>query len=136
MMHSFENRGDCAAVDEPFHAYYLAGTQFDHPGRDEVPHATAQDIGVPQEADLYDEISKCTGAPPPVINAAEFLKQPEAHLRALCEFLGIPVTPRMLHWPAGSRASDGVFRSDGPLNLSAPPGKKIRFATDPTSDRA
>src|SRR6478672_6518397 len=36
MMRAFENRGDCAVVDEPFYAHYLAQTGLDHPGRDEV----------------------------------------------------------------------------------------------------
>jgi hypothetical protein len=36
MMRSFENRPDCAVVDEPFYAAYLAGTGLDHPMRDEV----------------------------------------------------------------------------------------------------
>jgi hypothetical protein len=176
MMRSFENRGDCAVVDEPFYAHYLAYTLLNHPGRDEViaagetnwarvvdtltgpapdgkpvfyqkhmthhmlphighdwfgavthvflirdprevlasylksrPHATAEDIGVLQEAELYDEITARTGTPPPVIDADEFLKAPEAHLRALCTFLQIPFTERMLHWPAGPRASDGIW---------------------------
>jgi hypothetical protein len=73
------------------------------------PHATAEDIGVPQESALYDEVSKRTGAAPPVIDADAFLKRPEAHLRALCDVLEIPFTPRMLKWPAGPRDSDGVW---------------------------
>ena len=36
MMRSFENRPDCAVVDEPFYAAYLARTGLDHPMRDEV----------------------------------------------------------------------------------------------------
>ncbi len=36
MMRSFENRSDCAVVDEPFYAAYLAATGLDHPMRDEV----------------------------------------------------------------------------------------------------
>ncbi len=36
MMRAFENRGDCAVVDEPFYAHYLAHTGLDHPGRREV----------------------------------------------------------------------------------------------------
>ena len=36
MMRSFENRPDCAVVDEPFYAAYLAQTGLDHPLRDEV----------------------------------------------------------------------------------------------------
>lgn len=36
MMRSFSARGDCACVDEPFYAHYLAQTGLDHPMRDEV----------------------------------------------------------------------------------------------------
>ncbi len=36
MMRSFENRSDCAVVDEPFYAAYLAATGLAHPMRDEV----------------------------------------------------------------------------------------------------
>jgi len=36
MMRSFENRADCAVVDEPFYAAYLAETGLDHPMRGEV----------------------------------------------------------------------------------------------------
>ena len=38
---------------------------------------------------------------PPVIDAGDFLRGPEAHLRWLCDWLGIAFTDRMLHWPAG-----------------------------------
>jgi hypothetical protein len=43
MMRSFENRPDCAVVDEPFYAAYLAATGLDHPMRDEVLASQAQD---------------------------------------------------------------------------------------------
>jgi hypothetical protein len=36
MMRSFGNRPDCAVVDEPFYAAYLARTGLDHPMRDAV----------------------------------------------------------------------------------------------------
>ncbi|SDN82565.1 hypothetical protein SAMN05216196_102233 [Lutimaribacter pacificus] len=36
MMYSFAARGDCAVVDEPFYAAYLARTGLDHPMRDEI----------------------------------------------------------------------------------------------------
>ena len=45
----------------------------------------------------------------PVIDAGDFLRDPEAHLRWLCGWLGIDFTDRMLHWPAGPRDSDGVW---------------------------
>ena len=70
---------------------------------------TAEDIGIPQERRLFDEIAAHDGAPPPVVDADEFLRAPESHLRALCARLGIPFTERMLAWPAGPRASDGVW---------------------------
>jgi len=70
---------------------------------------TPEDIGIPQERRLFDEIADRNGTPPPVIDADEFLRAPEAHLRALCAGLAIPFTDRMLTWPAGPRASDGIW---------------------------
>lgn len=70
---------------------------------------TPGDIGVPQEERLFDELCDRTGVAPPVIDAGEFLKAPEPHLRALCGLLGINFSTRMLAWPAGPRASDGVW---------------------------
>jgi hypothetical protein len=69
---------------------------------------TAEDIGVPQQAALYDALC-AAGEPPPVIDAADFLRAPEANLRSLCDWLGIPFTDRMLAWPPGPRDSDGVW---------------------------
>lgn len=43
MMYSFGNRGDCAVVDEPFYAAYLAMTGIDHPMRDEILASQPQD---------------------------------------------------------------------------------------------
>jgi hypothetical protein len=70
---------------------------------------TAEDIGLPQQARLFDDLAQRSGTAPPVIDAADFLRAPEAHLRALCAWLGIGFTERMLHWPAGPRDSDGVW---------------------------
>lgn len=67
-----------------------------------------EDIGLPQQAALYDEL-RDAGATPPIIDAGEFLRAPEAHLRTLCEWLGIEFSGRMLHWPKGTRASDGIW---------------------------
>jgi hypothetical protein len=176
MMRAWENRDDCAVVDEPLYAHYLARTGADHPGRDEVVAAgetdwrrvvdaltgpvpgarpiwyqkhmchhllahvghdwihelanaflirdpaavvdsylrtrseiTPDDIGLAQEARLFDEVADRGDTAPPVIDSDEFLSSPEAHLRALCERFGIAFSERMLHWPAGPRASDGVW---------------------------
>lgn len=36
LMRAFENRDDCAVVDEPFYGVYLRDTGIDHPGREEI----------------------------------------------------------------------------------------------------
>jgi hypothetical protein len=73
------------------------------------PSVTAEDIGVLQQLEIFEYVQRLSGVTPPVIDAGEFLQAPEAQLCALCERLGIGFSPRMLSWPAGSRASDGVW---------------------------
>ena len=70
---------------------------------------TPEDIGLPQQARLFDELAERGGTAPPVIDAADFLQAPEAYLRALCARFGIDFTDRMLAWPAGPRDSDGIW---------------------------
>ncbi|HOZ06282.1 MAG TPA: hypothetical protein PLS60_12940 [Arenimonas sp.] len=70
---------------------------------------TPEDIGIPQQRKLHDEIIEATGTAAPIIDAGDFLRSPEKYLRALCKYLGIEFTNRMLHWPAGRRESDGVW---------------------------
>ena len=65
----------------------------------------AEDIGLVQQAELYDQL----GAAVPVIDAADFLRDPETYLRWLCDHVGVEFTDRMLHWPPGPRSSDGVW---------------------------
>ncbi len=65
----------------------------------------AEDIGLVQQAELYDQLA---GAPP-VIDAADFLRNPEGYLRWLCAYVDVDFTEAMLRWPAGPRASDGVW---------------------------
>lgn len=176
MMRAWENRGDCAVVDEPLYAHYLAHTGLEHPGREEIiaagetdwrkvaagltgpvpdgkpifyqkhmthhllPHigrawlgelthvflirdpravlvsyirtrreVTAEDLGSVQELEIFQHLTEQTGRTPPVIDAGEFLKSPEAQLRNLCAQLGVGFTPRMLQWPPGPRPTDGIW---------------------------
>ena len=69
----------------------------------------AEDIGLPQQAELFSLLKNHLGVPPPVLDAGDFLDQPEAYLRAICLQLGIEFSENMLHWPTGPRASDGVW---------------------------
>lgn len=73
------------------------------------PTVTADDIGVPRQLWIHDKVCELTGEEPVVIDAGEFLKAPEAHLRAWCGRLGLDFTDRMLSWPPGPRDTDGVW---------------------------
>jgi len=66
------------------------------------------DIGLLQQQWLLDRWD-ALAYDVPVIDSADFLRSPEAHLRWLCDWLGIEFTDRMLSWPAGPRDSDGVW---------------------------
>jgi len=66
------------------------------------------DIGLLQQVRLF-AFWESQGVAPPVIDAGDFLRAPEPHLRWLCDWLGIGFTERMLAWPAGPRDTDGVW---------------------------
>lgn len=94
---------------------------------------TADDIGLPQQVALYDELC-ATGSPPPILDAGDFLRAPGPHLRALCDWLGIPFTERMLHWPPGRRDSDGIWAPHWYAHVwestgfEAPVGKEVSLS--------
>ena len=49
------------------------------------------------------------GTAPPVVDAEAVRADPEGVLRRLCAALGLGFDRGMLAWPAGARASDGVW---------------------------
>ncbi|NJD31883.1 MAG: HAD family hydrolase [Gammaproteobacteria bacterium] len=65
--------------------------------------------GLPQQVEIFDYVVRTTGRVPPVVDSADLLAAPEPVLRALCAALGVEFTPRMLSWPTGRRATDGVW---------------------------
>lgn len=176
MMRSFEARGDCRVVDEPFYAAFLRETGLDHPMAAEVlasqpndwrevaqqlatetpgarpivyeKHMTHHmlpefgrdwmrqcrnaflirdparvlasytqkrgevdlaDIGFMQQADIFAREADRLGAAPPVVEGLDVLRDPAATLSKLCAALDIAWTTNMLSWPAGRRATDGVW---------------------------
>ena len=70
---------------------------------------TLDDIGLPQQAELFDRVADRTGRAPAVIESRDVLGDPGHVLGALCTRLGILFDQRMLAWPAGRRDSDGVW---------------------------
>jgi hypothetical protein len=70
---------------------------------------TLADIGFVQQRELFDQEADRLGAPPPVVDSADILNDPDRTLGLLCEALQIPYTRTMLQWPRGRRATDGVW---------------------------
>lgn len=67
------------------------------------------EIGVPQQLAIFERVADRLGHAPPVVDSADILADPPGVLRALCAALSIPFSEAMLAWPAGRRASDGVW---------------------------
>ncbi len=176
MMRSFASRPDCAVIDEPFYAAFLAISGLAHPmretilashendwrsvansltgpapddchvfyqkhmthhmlpeiGRDWMRHCrhaflirhparvlasyarkrdavTFADIGFAEQWELFRVARDLTGEAPPVVDADRLLADPRAVLDSLCTALGLAFDARMLSWPPGLRATDGVW---------------------------
>ena len=101
--------------------------------RDEV---TLADIGFVQQSEIFAREADRLGHAPPVVEGVDVLRDPAATLSKLCAALAIPWTTDMLRWPAGRRATDGVWapawydaveRSTG----FAPPPEEKRLALAP-----
>lgn len=89
---------------------------------------TLTDIGLVRQVELFDRFANATGAAPPVVDSDDVLYNPEGILRSLCSALALPFDRAMLQWPAGRRASDGVWAPawyasvEQSTGFSAPPG--------------
>jgi Sulfotransferase domain len=70
---------------------------------------TLADIGIVQQRELFEQEADRLGHAPPVIEGADVLADPARTLSQLCSALGIEYTDAMLSWPAGRRATDGVW---------------------------
>lgn len=66
------------------------------------------DIGFRQQAELYDHCLSL-GLSPVVIDSFDIRQNPAGMLEKLCRALGIDWTEKMLSWPKGGHASDGVW---------------------------
>lgn len=68
-----------------------------------------EDLGFLQQGEIFDQVADRLGRPPPVIDAADVLRNPAGLLAALCAVLGVDFDARMLSWPPGRRSTDGVW---------------------------
>ena len=70
---------------------------------------TLADIGFVRQREIFEREADRLGAPPPVVEAQDVLRDPRGTLSALCAALGVPFSEAMLAWPAGRRDTDGVW---------------------------
>lgn len=75
--------------------------------RREVP--ALWELGFETQVRLFDYVADNEGEAPPVLDARDVLDSPESMLRKLCERVGVAFSERMLRWPPGPRASDGIW---------------------------
>lgn len=71
--------------------------------------ATLADIGILQQRELFEHEADRLGRTPPVVDSGDIMANPQRVLSQLCVALGIEYTDEMLSWPAGRRATDGVW---------------------------
>nr|CAD1833664.1 unnamed protein product [Ananas comosus var. bracteatus] len=82
------------------------------PSFDKVVPLSFLELGLAGLVAIYSELCEL-GNPPPVIDAEDLEKDPEAVLRGLCQDLGIPFQPSMLRWESGPREFDGIWPLGG-----------------------
>jgi hypothetical protein len=70
---------------------------------------TLEDTGFPQQAEIFEWVRQHTGQIPPVLDAADVLKNPRRLLGLLCDTLAIDFRDAMLVWPPGPRLTDGIW---------------------------
>lgn len=67
------------------------------------------DIGFVQQSEIFAREADRLGHAPPVVEGVDVLRDPAGTLSKLCAALDIPWSTEMLSWPAGRRATDGVW---------------------------
>lgn len=70
---------------------------------------TMEDLGFLQQLEIFEQVADRLGAAPPVLDATDVLRNPGGMLAALCAAVGARFDARMLSWPPGRRATDGVW---------------------------
>jgi len=73
-----------------------------------IARPTIEDVGYKIHMDLVNQFQK-EKTPFVVIDATQFLLQPEVQLKKLCAFAEIPFDPNMLQWQPGARPEDGCW---------------------------
>jgi len=70
---------------------------------------TLEELGFARQADIFDSVRQKAGAIPPVVDAADVLRNPHKTLARLCDAVGVEFDDAMLSWSAGFRETDGIW---------------------------
>lgn len=68
-----------------------------------------RDTGLPQQLEIFEMVRALTGETPPVLDTEDVLRDSRGVLTRFCERMGVPFSERMLSWPPGRRATDGIW---------------------------
>lgn len=74
-----------------------------------IPDPRPEDLGLPQQVELFEWLRKEKGTTPPVIDSRDVLEIPRGVLGSLCSRVGVPFDEAMLSWEPGPRPEDGVW---------------------------
>ena len=74
-----------------------------------IPEPSLEDLGFPQQLEIFESVCSRTGGIPPVLDSRDVLENPRGMLAALCDSLGIAFSGKMLSWPSGKRDTDGIW---------------------------
>ncbi len=84
--------------------------------------SSAEQLGYPQQKELYDWLCCETDSIPPIIDAQEISKTPLDILQKLCKDLKIKFYKSMLSWEKGRRDTDGFWAKYWYENVEASTG--------------
>ena len=98
---------------------------------------TLADLGIAAQAEIFEAFGG------PVVDSRDLLVDPAGILSALCAALDVPFDERMLSWPAGPRASDGVWaphwyasvQSSTGFAAYRPPAEGLPARLEPLAER-
>ncbi|GAB4231022.1 MAG: branched chain amino acid aminotransferase [Ekhidna sp.] len=96
-----------------------------------ITNPTLQDIGLKEEAELFDFVKEKGAHAPIVIDSNSILPDPEKGLSSLCHRLDIPFEKEMLSWDAIPIPEDGAWAKYWYKNVHASTG----FTKQKTSER-
>lgn len=74
-----------------------------------IPQPVLTDTGMPQQVRIFRRELARTGRIPPVMDAADVLRNPRQMLGKLCDLLRLPFQEQMLSWQPGTRSTDGIW---------------------------